>query len=690
MKSQIISENGTMMLKINDEKMAFSAYRSFHPQEKYLKQFAEHGYILFNVFPSGIMTALADRTIPYSQFGPVWIGENEYNWDNFKKQTDLFNKTCPNGYAALMIHLDTPDWFIKQHPECDDTWETFVQGASSALWRNAALDYMIALIDKAEELMPEKIFGYYLMCGGTTEWYTRELEKALKNPTESHLESYRAFLGDPNASVPDYEEFCSVQNGIFTENENVINYRRYLNTVTADTLLFFANKAKEHTKGERVVCTFFGYTGADCSNIVRYSYNESQRIFESSDINIITGPASYNFRKLSSTSAFRISVDSLTLNNKLYVHEIDSKTHLTHKNKLAQTHMTGIDDTFKSIEETTAYLRREVAMVIAKGHGFWLFDMFGGWFDAEDMMEEIENLKRLADKMAQTPFKNISEAALFIDLESGYYIGEDADYPVSELQIREMNLCGFPWDMYITHDLLNQKFDFDRYKLYIFPNLFKAKPEIAEKIKFLRESGKSILFMHAPGYLTDVGYSEMNVKDITGINLKRCGFDTAETRVEATGDTIDFTREVNAWRKLRGETRENNHFTPIFCIDEECVLIGKYLADNSVSIGLKPRKRGGFDAYSAIAPLDVRTMKQIAREVGVFSYINTDDVVYLNSAMLAVYSLSEGTKTLFWKDKVRATDYYTKQQYVLSPEGTDIYFKKYETKIFLIDGESVL
>lgn len=685
MKSQIIFENGTAMLKINDEKLPFSAYRSFHPQEKYLRQFAEHGCSLFNVFPSGIMTALADRTIPYSQFGPVWIGENEYNWDNFKKQTDLFNKTCPNGYAALMIHLDTPDWFLKQHPECGDTWETFVQGASSAPWRRAAADYMCAVMDKADELMPGKIYGYYLMCGGTTEWYTRELEKALKNPTKTHIESYRKFLNDENAAIPSFKKFCSVQNGIFTENENVISYRRYLNTVTADTLSYFAKKAKEHTNGERVVCSFFGYTGADCSNTVRYGYNESQKIFEDDNINVIACPASYNFRKLNSTSAFRLPVDSLTLNRKLYVHEIDSKTHITRKNKMAQTHMSGIDDTFKNQEETTAYLRREISMVLAKGHGYWLFDMFGGYYDDEEMMAETENLKSLADYMANTGIENISETALMIDLESNYYIGEDADYPMSELQIREMNLCGFPWDMYITEDLLNPDFDFERYKLFIFPNLFKAKPQIMKKIKMLRKTGKCILFLHAPGYITDNGYSEENPSGVCGMRLKRCAFSSARTRICETGEEIDFSEEVNAWRKLRGEKRENNQFEPIFNIAEPCIEIGRYLADGSVSVGIKKRKSGGFDAYSAAAPLDHTVVRRIADEAGVFNYISTDDVVYLNSAMLAFYSLTKGKKKIFWKHKVQITDYYTNEKYILSPEGTDIWFKEHETKIFIID-----
>lgn len=674
-KSEIVFENGFTKLKINGRTMPFAAYRSFHPQKKYVNDFYKHGFEIFNVFPSGIMTALADRTIPYSQFGAVWTGENEYNWDNLKKQTNLFNKECPKGFAALMIHLDTPQWFLEKYPDSGDTWETFIQGAMYEKWRTAAVEYMTALMDKADELMPERIYGYFLMCGGTTEWYTRELKKALENPTKSHLEAYRRFKGDERAVIPNIEEFSSVQNGIFTTDENVLAYRRFLNTATADTLNFFADKAKEHCRDERVVCSFFCYTASDCANTVRYSYNESQKIYADKNINAITTPASYNFRKLNSTSAFRAPVDSLILHNKLFIHEIDSKTHLTHKNKLANTHMSGIDDTFNTIEETTAYLRREIGMTLAKGQGYWLFDMFGGWFDSAEMMSEIENLHSLSETLAKTNSHSMSETALMIDLESNYYIGEDADYPMNELQIREMNLCGFPWDMYITDDLCCKDFDFDRYKLYIFPNLFFAKPEISAKIKFLRQKGKSILFLHAPGCLSG------NTEEVTNIKLRKYPHTDTAITAENSGKIFDYSREVNAWRQMRGEVREKNYLNPVFFADEPCEVVARY-ADNSIAAAVK--KRGdGFDAYSALAPLDAELIKEFAKRANVFSYAD-NAVVYLNSAMLTVYSADGGNVRVRWPFEVTAEDYFTKEKFTLNTDGTDISFNEKETRIFLI------
>ncbi|UKI37690.1 MAG: hypothetical protein L6V93_06170 [Clostridiales bacterium] len=114
-----------------------------------------------------------------------------------------------------MIHLDTPQWFIDEHEGMADTWEEFICEADNPLWRNGAKEYMHALIDKCDELMGDRIFGYLLMAGGTTEWYTRFIDRAMDNPSENHIKSYKNWCGDENAKIPSFAEYTAVQHGIF-------------------------------------------------------------------------------------------------------------------------------------------------------------------------------------------------------------------------------------------------------------------------------------------------------------------------------------------------------------------------------------------------------------------------------------------------------------------------------------------
>ncbi|UKI37691.1 MAG: hypothetical protein L6V93_06175 [Clostridiales bacterium] len=87
---------------------------------------------------------------------------------------------------------------------------------------------------------------------------------------------------------------------------------------------------------------FFGYVSQDCANAVKSGYNETHKVFrKQKNLDIICCPASYNFRKLESTSAFRLPVDTFRLNNMLYIHEIDAKTHISYKNPVGTSHMQG-------------------------------------------------------------------------------------------------------------------------------------------------------------------------------------------------------------------------------------------------------------------------------------------------------------------------------------------------------------
>lgn len=73
-------------------------------------------------------------------------------------------------------------------------------------------------------------------------------------------------------------------------------------------------------------------------------------------------------------------------------------------------------------------------------------------------------------------------------------------------------------------------------------------------------------------------------------------------------------------------------------------------------------------------------MKEIANEAGVFSYIDSGDVVYLNSSMLCVYALSEGLKRVYWPYEAKAYDYFTGESFKLNTKGTDCHLPR-------IDGQ---
>ncbi len=663
MQSEIIIENNTAKVQIDGKSHQFSGYRSFHPKAKHVKEFADVAVEFFNVFPSGIMTALENRTVPYSQYGPVWVGEGEYNWDNLKKQTDVFCENAPDGYVVLMIHLDPPDWFCEKYDDVIDTWGSFIEGAGSERWKREAVKYAKALIEKTEELMPGRVYGYQIMCGGTTEWYTMYLEKALDTPSPLHLKTYREWCNDETAEIPTFKEFMSEDDGVFVTDEKVIRYRRFHNEKTAEIVLYFAEKVKEMCDDTKVVSAFYGYMGLDAITTVRCASCGAYDIFKSDKVDIIPCPASYSFRKRYSTSAFRIPVDSITLHNKLYVHEIDAQTYVLKKKNIKPIHMPEIDDTFETIEESASYLRREIGMVLAKGQGYWIFDMMGGWYSDDEMMEEAEKVRKLSEESAKLSNERIAEVALFIDSESNYYVGNDKlSYNGLELQFRDLNLSGFPWDMYLTDDLCEDSFDFDQYKLYIFPSLYAVRPHIKKAIEKLRRMGKNILFMHATGYISE----NDNLENFTGMELHKCKQSSAKSKTK-NGNEIDFTDEIPVFGDVHEHT--SNNMEPYYYIDNPDIEIAEFIESNKTSVGIKKRADGSFDAYSAISPINGDVLAKIADEAGVFKYVDDGNVIYANGSIITLYSFKKQNMKLSWKNKVKIKEYFTGEEYIIDENG---------------------
>jgi beta-galactosidase len=673
MQANIKQANGHVFLSVNGQDISPVASRSFRPRGDIIADFHQHGFALYNVFPTGILCALADRTIPYSQFGEVWSGEGEYRWDRLKEQVDLFTANAPDGLISVNVHLDAPDWYLRDHPECADSWAQLIQNAGYRPWRESAARYLCDLIDKLDEWLPDRLYGVFLLAGGTTEWYTRD-EAGFAEPLPIQTAAFRDWCGDPAAVIPAPEILHHTTDGCFRHpdtDREALRYWRFCNEIVTDCIQYFAAIAKRHTGGQRLIGAFTGYIhGMPLPGVVKSSYNEFSTILRDHNIDCIFCPASYRFRKLADTSGFRVPIDSYALYGKAYFHEIDSTTHLTHEHPIAKLHGKN-DGPFNSLRDTAAYFRREVGMTLAKGQGYWWFDMFAGWYDDRDTMKELANLRKLTETQRRRGMRPLSEICLVTDLESNYYLGTArhffdsvTSYPMAESQAPAMNRMGAPWDSYLTDDLFLDSFDHDRYKLYYFPNLFKPSERLLNKIRELRAAGKCLLFAHAPGYITDQGYSPEAMQELCGLALQRHEGDNYEIR---TTDGISYAMPV----------------APLFQVQDDVEVLGTF-ADSSIALAVKARGPG-YDAFSAAAPIPEKVLRQLAARAGCFQYINTYDPVYLNSSLLTVFCHFAGTRILYWPEPAHIREYFSRESYFIGPEGVAVPFDADQTKIFLVE-----
>ncbi len=693
MQSKACCENGNLFIDINGKKYSFAATRSFRPEGRILKSFSDYGLKFFNIFPSGIMTALEKRTVPYSRFGPVWVGEDEYNWDNLRAQcNEIFGSIGDGTFVSVNVHLDPPPWFVDAHPELVDHWEQMIQNLGSETWKKAAARYLCALVDKLDEWYPERIYAIFLMCGGTTEWYSYHVNKVIESPTEVQKAAYRTFCKDDAAEIPSPMELHGATDGVIRSRkhqEKAMRYWQFTNEIVADTILYFAKVAKEHTNRSRIVGLFSGHIyGQNLDFAVQTSYNSLDRLLSSPDIDMLFCPASYLFRKLDSTSGIRVPVDSIRCHGKLFSHEIDSSTHLLKSSKetAAASHAEGRDEAFTCSTDTLMYMRREVGMILAKGQGYWWFDMFSGYYDDPELMREIERLHAIQERVLQTDSGSVSEVCEMLDRESNYYLKTNTYYPMVEHQTAALNSAGAPWDMNMTFDFDCEEFHEDQYKLFLFPALFAPSESVCQKISELRSKGKNMLYFHAPFYASEKELSIASMEKHTGIRFARCELTDNTVRLCFAGAehvTYDFSN-----RSFKGDIwhhKGDEPITPIFSPTNLDVILGRFEENGLPACGLKFREDGGFDAFSACAPIPVELLREIYRYANIFMYADRAIPVYTSAGFACVYNHDGGRVRLYRPAPSRLTDCFTGECYCVDQNGTDVSFSPHETKLFIVE-----
>ena len=216
MKAQIKRVNGALKVDIDGRIYDPLSFKSFRANSGNVSEFYDAGVRLFSVLIGGITSALG---VPYSLYGESWIGENKYDFSVIDRQMDMFIENAPDAYFAPMIQLDTREWYLKLHPEVPNSFTHLSQIAHDEEWRKAAADYMKAAINHCEEKYGEHIYGYFLLCGTTTEWFSDHDYEASHPIKEA---GFRKWTGDENAVLPSIERLNADGDVFLSEDEDAV------------------------------------------------------------------------------------------------------------------------------------------------------------------------------------------------------------------------------------------------------------------------------------------------------------------------------------------------------------------------------------------------------------------------------------------------------------------------------------
>ena len=621
MECKVIKYNGINVIDIDGKKFPPMSFKTFRACDRNISDFYRAGIRLFCIVECAIDNSLGN---PYSHFGESWIDDEVYDFSGVDRQIELFMKNAPDGYFALMLSVDTRQWWLEKRAGYANSYFELSKMEADPLWRRSAASYMQALLSHVEGKYGDRVFGYFIFCGTTTEWFS---EQSREEPSEISLAAYRKWRGDEKAHIPTRELREGAEDRIFLDHEadrELIEYRRFEAWQRTDTILYFAKKAHEVLKHKKLLGVYFGYIfELHAPRLWNTCALDYERIFLSEDIDMIANPISYNYRGQNDSSHGMVADTTLALHNKICFYEHDQTTCLVpdiiegkpfaHPCKAA------------TVEEDVNLLRRDFMLSLSRGCAMWWFDMFGGWFYDDRFMSEIGRMIKITEKFSTIDHRSQAEIAVVIDPDSLYYVNKNCK--LSEMLFRwqreGLSEMGAPYDLLSACDI--GRLCEGKYKLVIFLDQFRRTAEADAMLCQLREQKTTLLFLYAHNLVDGEGkFNPAAMNDSLGMTLY-------PHAAEDTMILADGNRSQTRWK------------CACYAIEEGqgVMVLGRYEGSGAAAMGYV-RRDGAVVAFSGLGMLNGHALAPILALAGVHRYADGADVaVYVSSNMIGVYHRRE-------------------------------------------------
>lgn len=635
MKVQTRRDHGQLKVDIDGRLFAPLSFKSFRPNPVNVSEFYQAGVRLFSVLSSGIINALG---VPYSRFGESWIGDGVYDFSAVDRQIEMFIQAAPDGYFAPMFQVDTRPWYLGTHPEALNSFTHLSWSACDEAWKKDAAEYLKAVIRHCEETYGDRIYGYFILGGMTTEWLAHPDEEASHPLKEA---AYRQYRKDPKAALPDRETLQRGGNVFLSgEEENVYYARRFHAETVADLILYFAGEAQSVLRHQKLLGLYYGYLmhlgGEFLFNSGHLAY---EKVFLSPDIDMISSPSDYSYRALTDPSAFMVTQKTLDRHGKLYFLEFDHITHVAptmiHEpgndpsGNECLREIPGARNKCRNETESLNLMWRDYILCYANGAAMWWFDMFDGWFRSDAMMRAVSHMTELHETLSDQKKESVAEIGIYAEGDSMYHVRKTsglASVGLNDMQ-RSFAEMGAPCDLYSAADLDEE--ESGKYRLIILLNLYEIPAKRMRKIRSLQQAGVTVLWMYAPDYANG------GKNDVARLS-------------EAVGMKVSESCSTHGGLVWNGQVFANRMAAPYFAIADPDSLPLAYFEDGTVAAAIA---KDGKSIYAAVPFLPSAILREIARSCGVFLYSETPRVyTYVNADAVGVYNATEEAAQIFVRE----------------------------------------
>ncbi len=592
-------------------KRQYFAYRSFLPELETMKAFRKEGIDTFAYMVSNTCNSLGT---PYTPYPPVWKWNRVYDLDSFKRQTDDILGAVPDAKLICMLDLNTPAWwsrYLGAFGVRHDSYYGLGKISGSETWRKDVMAYLETVLTYAEKEYADHIVAYVLGGGGATEWHDRSHgEESVYRVTR--FREWQKLHGKAPTDIPGlmrrcscshdfdntYNDIATYYNGIDptgcfstlfpdgfgllrtpAENADAIDYWRFINEFNAHTVAGIFTAARKMIRTEVELGAFFGYCFGTWTLFAGHlAYEE---FYRSDAVDFIIAPIGREHRVGGNSSSAAIQ-ESVRLCGKRLLQEMDQRTFTSNRKineycELPDPSANEVkDNSFKDATDSMelsrkfsmdpgggiwqterdicAGIKRDSALCLIEGQSMWWFDMWGGFYRGEKVMETFRKTREIWNRHAGETPASVAQILIVADPDNMYLLNDMNPRCGSFLNQPTISasLSGMPYKVCSFRDL--EELDCSPFHLIVLCHPFQLSGQKRNLLEHkLFRDGKTVLFLYGTCIDEAGKWDESQNPEICGVPFGSSGIGKHDFR---------------AWRALyayRPETLSIELFRELAC-----------------------------------------------------------------------------------------------------------------------------
>ena len=285
-----------------------------------------------------------------------------------------------------------------------------------------------------------------------------------------------------------------------------------------ENLGHYAGLVKDETRGRLPTLAFYGYI-SDWDWAVECDHRAVSAALRLKSLDMLSAPHTYRRRGLGEDGQMRTFAASIARHGKFFISEGDDRTHL--ESLKAKPDGYGCA---KTPADTRALLWREFGMAVTHGAGLWYMDIGKENFRDPGILSTVACVRKASEESLRHDRAHISDVAVVSNPESEFYLGyrrteaNNISYVGYVDQMAAFWKAGAPFDWYVADDL--DAVAERNYKVVVFLDCQYLTSKQAAWVERLKFGGRTLVFIHATGYVSETGLSRERMERICGMKMK--------------------------------------------------------------------------------------------------------------------------------------------------------------------------